>query len=420
MDAWLAALTFLSVIFLIMGNLISPPAAALAGTLVLVYGGVFTLPQAAAEMAASYSTLALLLGAMVVARALQPTGIFARTAHLMVTLSRGRGSRLLVGITLVTALISALLPNATAVLVLGPVLVPVARELKLNAEPLLILVALAANSSGLLTMVGDPATYLVSQAAGLGFTAYLPALSWSGVVATAVLLALLPWVWRDLWIARWPLSRLTSPTEPLLPKRYFLPIVVVGCIMLLFFVAGELSHIPFSPDLIALSAATATLALAERFGLGSVSQVLRDIDWSTLIFFACTFILTGALESTGAIGAVAGLLATSAAALLLLCGTAALSSVIPNIPLIVALIPLVQAMGAGENGLHLYTAVLLGGSLGGNATMVGASANMAAVGLARQHGLALLASTFFRRGLPVCLAQVATVGLLRLVADIVW
>ena len=245
-------------------------------------------------------------------------------------------------------------------------------------------------------------------------------------VLTAVLLALLPWVWRDLWLARLPLGRLARPTEPLLPKRYFLPIVVVGCIMLLFFVAGELSRIPFSPDLIALSAATATLALAERFGLGSVSQVLRDIDWSTLIFFACTFILTGALESTGAIGAVAGLLATSAAAhpeaaaLLLLCGTAALSSVIPNIPLIVALIPLVQAMGAGENGLHLYTAVLLGGSLGGNATMVGASANMAAVGLARQHGLALLASTFFRRGLPVCLAQVATVGLLRLVADIVW
>ena len=425
MDAWLAALTFLSVIFLIMGNLISPPAAALAGTLVLVYGGVFTLPQAAAEMAASYSTLALLLGAMVVARALQPTGIFARTAHLMVTLSRGRGSRLLVGITLVTALISALLPNATAVLVLGPVLVPLARELKLDAEPLLVLVALAANSSGLLTMVGDPATYLVSQAAGLGFTAYLPALSWSGVVATAVLLALLPWVWRDLWIARWPLSRLTRPTEPLLPKRYFLPIVVVGCIMLLFFVAGELSHIPFSPDLIALSAATATLALAERFGLGSVSQVLRDIDWSTLIFFACTFILTGALESTGAIAAVAGLLGTSAAAhpeaatLLLLFGTAALSTVIPNIPLIVALIPLVQGMGAGQEVLHLHTAVLLGGSLGGNATMVGASANMTAVGLARQHGLAMLAATFLRRGLPVCLAQVATVGLLRLIVDIV-
>ncbi len=154
--------------------------------------------------------------------------------------------------------------------------------------------------------------------------------------------------------------------------------------------------------------------------------MLRDIDWSTLIFSPAPSSLTGALESTGAIGAVAGLLAASAAAhpeaaaLLLLCGTAALSSVIPNIPLIVALIPLVQALGAGENGLHLYTAVLLGGSLGGNATMVGASANMAAVGLARQHGLALLASTFFRRGLPVCLAQVATVGLLRLVADIVW
>lgn len=426
MDAWLAALTFLTVIFLIMGNLLSPPAAALAGTLVLVYGGVFTLAEAAAKMTASYSTLALLLGAMVVARALEPTGIMARTASLMVTLSRGRGSRLLVGITLITVAMSAMLPNATAVLVLGPVLVPLARRLKLNAEPLLILVALAANSGGLLTMVGDPATYLISQAAGLSFLAYLPALSWSGVVAMAVLLALLPWVWRDLWTATLPVSRLKGQAEPLLPKRYFLPIIVVGCIMLLFFVGGELSHIPFSPDLIAISAATATLALAERFGLGSVSQVLRDIDWSTLIFFACTFILTGALESTGAIAAVAGLLGTSAlahpvaASFLLLFGTAALSSVVPNIPLIVALIPLVQGMGGGQEVFYLYSAVLLGGSLGGNATMVGASANMAAVGLARQHGLAMLATTFLRRGLPVCLAQVATLGLLRLIMELVF
>ena len=425
MDAWIAALTFLSVIFLIMGNVLSPPAAALAGTLVLVYGGVFTLPQAAAQMTASYSTLALLLGAMVVARALQPTGIFARTAHLMVTLSRGRGSRLLVGVTLVTVMISAVLPNATAVLVLGPVLAPLARELKLDAEPLLILVALAANSGGLLTMVGDPATYLVSQAAGLGFLAYLPTLSWSGIVAAAVLLALLPYIWRDQWRARLPAGRWDVPTEPLLPKRYFLPIIVIGCIMLVFFVAGELLHTPFSPDLIALSAATATLALAERFGLGSVSQVLRDIDWSTLLFFACTFILTGALESTGAIAAIAGLLGAAAtthpeaATLLLLVGTAALSSVIPNIPLIAALIPLVHGIGGGQNGLHLYTALLLGGTLGGNATMVGASANMVAVGLARQHGLAMLSATFLRQGLPVCLAQVAAVGLLRLAIDLI-
>ena len=425
MDAWIAALAFFSVIVLVMGNLLSPPAAALAGTLVLVYSGVFTLPQAAAEMAASYSTLALFLGAMVVARALQPTGLFARTAHLMVLLARGRGSRLLVGITLVTALISAVLPNATAVLLLGPVLVPLARELQLDAEPLLILVALAANSGGLLTMVGDPATYLVSQAAGLDFTAYLAALSWSGIVAVAILLALLPWIWRDQWTARLPLGYRNKPQDPLLPKRYILPIIMVGCIMLAFFVASELLHTHFSPDLIALSAATATLALAERFRLGSVAQVLRDIDWSTLIFFACTFILIGALESTGAITVLASRLAASAVAhpeaatLLFLFGSATLSSVIPNIPLIAALIPLIQAIGAGQDVLHLHAAVLLGGSLGGNATMVGASANMVAVGLARQHGLAMLSATFLRRGLPVCLAQIATVGLLRLLFDLI-
>ena len=424
MDAWIASLTFVSVIALIMGNLLSPPAAALAGTLVLVYGGVFTLPQAAAEMTAAYSTLALLLGAMVVARALQPTGLFARSAHLMVRVSQGRGSRLLVGLTLVTATMSAVLPNATVVLMLGPVLVPLARELRLSAEPLLILVALAANSGGLLTLVGDPATYLIGKAAGLGFTAYLPALSWSGLLAVAVLLALLPWLWREQWTARLPAGRWDLPTEPLLPKRYFLPIIVVGCIMLAFFVAGELRHIAVAPDLIALSAATATLALAERFGLGSAAQVLRDIDWSTLLFFACTFILTGALENTGAITAIAVQLGDTAAShpgaavFLLLAGTALLSSMIPNIPLIAALIPLVHSFNGGPDQLNLYAALLLGGTLGGNATMVGASANMVAVGLGRQHGLTLLFAAFLRLGLPVCLAQLAILGLLRLALDL--
>lgn len=425
MDAWIAALTFFSVITLIMANLLSPPAAALAGTLVLVYSGVFTLPQAMAEMTAAYSTLALLLGAMVVARALQPTGLFARTAHLMVRMARGQGSRLLVGLTLVTATISSILPNATAVLVLGPILVPLARELRLGAEPLLILVALAANSGGLLTVVGDPATYLVGEAAGLGFGAYLTALSWSGIVSVAVLLTLLPWAWRDQWIARLPTGREETSPDPLLPKRYFLPIIVVGCIMLAFFVAGELLHVPFSPDLIALTAAATTLALAERFKLGSVAEVLGDIDWSTLIFFACTFVLTGALERTGAIEAIANRLGDSvsaypsAATLVLLVGSALLSSLIPNIPLIAALIPLVHSFNGSPDHHHLHAALLLGGTLGGNATMVGASANMVAVGLARQHGLAMLFATFLRYGLPVCLAQVAVVGLLQLAINLI-
>ncbi len=424
MHAWIASLTFLSVIILIISNRLSPAVAALAGALALVYGGVFTLSQAAAQMTTGYSTLALLLGAMVLVRTMQPTGIFLKLARLMFMAAGGRGSRLLLGITVMTLGISAALPNATAVLVLGPVLIPLADELELKAPPLLILLALAANSGGLLTMVGDPATYLISQAAGLSFLVYLRALSWTGVVASVVLLVLLPWCWREEWTKKLPDRVEQIPPPVALSWRSFLPMIVIGSGMLIFSVAAQFFNVPFAPDLIALSAAAAALALEERFGLGTVSDVLRDIDWSTLIFFACTFILTGALEETGVVGGVAGLLGSSvlaypqAAAFLLLLVTALLSSVVPNIPLMAALIPLIQTIGAEEGRLSLYVALLLGGTLGGNATMVGASANMVAVGLARQHGTIILFRPFLQYGLPVCMAQLTAVCLFQLLIGI--
>ena len=420
MHTWIATLTFSAVICLIISNSLSPAVAALSGALVLVYCGVFTLSQAAAQMTAGYSTLALLLGAMVLARTLQPTGIFLRLARLLFIAAKGRGSRLLLGITLAAVAVSAVLPNATAILILGPVLIPLADELELEIAPLLILLALAANSGGLLTMVGDPATYLVSQAAGLNFSLYLHKLSWSGLVAVAVLLALLPWCWRKEWEQHLPDRIEQIPPRLALDWHSFLPILVIGSGMLIFFVAGELLRLPIAPDLIALTAAAAALALAERFKLGSVADILRDIDWSTLIFFSCTFILTGALETTGVMQSAASYLGSSvtanprAAAFVLLFGTTALSSVVPNIPLMAGMIPLINTIGGSENHVQLYAALLIGGTIGGNATMVGASANMVAEGLARQHGKILLFRRFFQYGLPVCLAQITAISLCQL------
>ncbi len=418
MASWIAALTFTSVILLIIANRLSPAVATLAGALVLIYSGVFTLTEAAAKITAAYSTLALLLGAMIVGRALQPTGLFRGLARVMLVVAGGRGSRLLIAVTLMTVALSAFLPNASAVLLLGPVLIPLADELDLPALPLLILLALAANSGGLLTMVGDPATYLVAQAAGLGFLAYLQQLAWSGGVAVVILLALLPWCWREQWYKKLP--KHADRHAPIIVLRWqaFVPLLVIGSGMLGFFVASSLLRVPFAPDLIALTAATGALILAERFGLGTVAEVLRDVDWSTLIFFACNFILTGALEETGVISRVAELLGGTLlaepylAGPILLGATVVLSSLIPNIPLIAAMIPIIAALGTEQDRSMLYAAVLLGGTLGGNATMLGASANMVTVGLARQHGIIILFAAFLRYGLPVCLAQVAAIAMI--------
>jgi len=190
--------------------------------------------------------------------------------------------------------------------------------------------------------------------------------------------------------------------------------------MLIFFVFGEFLEVPFSPDLIALSAASAALILAERFGLDSVADIFKDIDWSTLIFFSCTFMLIGALETTGVVAAGAGLLGThvtthpQAAVFLLFLGTMAISCLVPNIPVIAALIPLIQSIGNEGSRMELYASLLLGGTLGGNATMIGASANIVAVGIAQQNKTPILFGTFLFYGLPVCLAQGLVIGLLRL------
>ncbi len=423
MASWIAVLTFVVVILLIVVNRLSPAVATLAGALVLIYSGVFTLTEAAAQITAAYSTLALLLGAMIVVRTLQPTGFFRGLARLLLIVAGHRGRSLLIGVMLITAALSAILPNASVVLLLGPVLIPLADEFEVPAAPLLILLALAANSGGLLTMVGDPATYLIAQAANLGFLDYLQHVSYNGVVAVGVLLLLLPWCWRDQW--RKTLEKRADHAGPAVVLRWraFIPILVIGSVMLGFFVASELLHVPFSPDLVALTAATGALILAERLGLGTVAEVLRDIDWSTLIFFACTFILIGALEETGIISQIAEFLNASLLAEpylawpILLGATAVLSSLVPNIPLIAALIPIIAALGTDQDRSVLYAAVLVGGTLGGNATMLGASANMVAVGLGRQQGIVIFFATFLRYGLPVCLAQVAAIVTINWVFD---
>ncbi len=138
----------------------------------LIFSGVISLPEAAASVAQAQGTLTLLFGIMVVVQAMESIGAFPVLAHRLMEVARGEGRRLLLGLVLLTAALGAVLPNAATVLLIGPLLPPLAREMELDPRPLLILLVLTANSSGLLTVIGDPATYLVASQIGLGFLAY--------------------------------------------------------------------------------------------------------------------------------------------------------------------------------------------------------------------------------------------------------
>jgi Na+/H+ antiporter NhaD/arsenite permease-like protein len=429
-----ASAIFISVFALIISEKTHLMIAGLLGALLLVLLNILTLQEAIAYISRSHATLALFLGVMIMVRVFQPTRIFEYLATQIVILAKGQGKRLLLGIVAITTPVCAVLPNATTVMLLAPLVPPMAEELNINFVPLLILMVFVANSAGLLTLIGDPATFIVGDAVNISFLDYLGKLSLGGAIAIITILLLLPRLFPSIWQAQ-----LEHPEE--LPKvriqhsRILIPGGIIVAIVLLFFIIGELLPTPISPATVALLGATLCLLLCHHSKTDSVPNILKDVDWSTLIFFMSIFVLIGGLEKTGVIGSASGILAIilgkniALGSILLLFAVGLLSSIIPNIPLVVAMVPLLKqyvvTVGLASPAilapnfegqfppeiLPLFYAMMYGATLGGNGTLVGASSNIVAAGIAEQHGKRISFKTFLKYGIPVMLCQLVTVGL---------
>jgi Na+/H+ antiporter NhaD/arsenite permease-like protein len=431
METWhalIATSTFVAVISLIMTEKMHLMIAAFLGAMILVFTNIMTLTDAIGYIAHSYATLALFFGVMVLVRAFEPTKIFEYLAIQMVLMAKGQGKRLLLGIVAITTPICAILPNATTVMLLAPLIPPIAQSVGVDFVPLLILMVLIANSAGLLTLVGDPATFIVGDAINISFSEYLLRLSFGGVLAIVTVLVMLPFLFPKTWRKR--LENVDNLPHPKINHPRVLAIGgVIVAFVLLFFVVGESLPVPVSPAAAALLGAALAMLLAHHSKIDSVSNILRDIDWSTLIFFMSTFVLIGGLQKTGVISGISGILAVilgkniafGAIALLVFVGL--LSSVVPNIPLVVAMVPLLkeyvvnvglatpEILDPNFQGqvppevLPLFYAMMFGATLGGNGTLVGASSNIVAAGISELHGRRISFKKFLRYGLPVMVMQ---------------
>jgi Na+/H+ antiporter NhaD/arsenite permease-like protein len=438
LPAIISSMVFIGVIVLIMTEWIHLTVAAFLGALILVFTHVMTLTEAIEYISRSYPTLALFFGVMVLVRAFEPTKIFDYLATQIVILARGQGKRLLLGIIAITTPICALLPNATTVMLLAPLIPPMAEEVGVDFVPLLILMVFVANSAGLLTLVGDPATFIVGDAINISFVDYLLKLSLGGALAVLILIPLLPWLFGDIWRKR--LNTVESLPIPQInhPKVLTLGALIMGAV-LVFFVIGETLPTPISPAAVALMGAALALLLAHQSKIDTVHNIFRDIDWSTLIFFMSIFVLIGGLEKTAVIKSLSGILGVligqnivlGAIFVLFLVGL--ISSVVPNIPLVVAMVPLLkeylvnvglassEILSVDYNGqlplvtLPLFYAMMYGATLGGNGTLVGASSNIVAAGVAEQHGKVITFKTFLRYGLPVMSVQLVALALYTLI-----
>lgn len=428
LPAIISASVFLLVIVLIMLEKVHLTIAALLGALILIFTHTITLTEAIEFISKSHATLVLFFGVMVLVRAFEPTKIFEYLATQMVIVAKGRGKVLLLGIIVITTPICALLPNATTVILLAPLIPPLAEEIGVNFVPLLVLMVFVANSAGLITLVGDPATFIVGDSINMTFLHYLQRLSLGGIIAVITVALLTPILFRQIWKTKF--THLEDLPHPQVNHPRMLALgALIMAFVLTFFVIGDSLTVPISPAAVALLGAALALLLAHHGKIDTVHNILRDVDWSTLIFFMSIFVLIGSLEKTGVVSHLSGLLALvlgknillGAISLIFVVGI--LSSVVPNIPLVVAMVPLLkeylvnvslagpEILDPNYTGqlppqvLPLFYAMMFGATLGGNGTLVGASSNIVAAGIAEQHGKEISFHTFLKYGLPMMAVQ---------------
>lgn len=396
----IAAVIFVFTYALIVSERVPRTLSALAGAMLMIWLSV--IPQEEAFHAIDFNVIFLLAGMMIIANVLRETGVFQWIAVKAVILGKGRPYRILVIMSLITAFSSALLDNVTVVVLVAPITLYIASNLGVSPIPYLVAEILASNIGGAATLIGDPPNILIGSAAGIDFATFLNHMFIPTFFSLAVFLALAWVLFRNELQApkgRRALTEIDTSaliTNPALLSR---ALIVMAGTILLFLVHGAL-HL--EPATIALTGATVLLIWTKQ----DLHHVLAEIEWPTLFFFIGLFITVEGVVAVGIIDAVAsaalrltqGNLAVTTYLILWLSAVA--SGIIDNIPYTATMIPLVESLGKSMPVGPLWWALALGADLGGNATLVGASANVVIASLAERSGHKLGFRDFLRYGIP--------------------
>jgi Na+/H+ antiporter NhaD/arsenite permease-like protein len=421
MEEVLAVTAFAAVLIVVAAELVHRTVAALLGALVVVSFGVVEQNEAATEFI-DWNTIGLLAGMMMIVAILNKTGVFEYLAIKSAQWGKARPGRILILLSVVTAVLSAFLDNVTTVILMVPVTFLIADAVGVSALPFLLTQVMASNVGGAATLIGDPPNILIGSAAELTFVDFVYNLAPVVLLTLPVILAFLYLVFRRQLRynegAEEDIRALDAEGAIRDWKLLRKSLVVLGVVILGFFLHGLL-HLEAST--IALLGA-ATLMLYAR---SDVEEVLRDVEWPTLLFFVGLFVLVGGLEVTGFVGRIAGLLAafdgsSALTALAIMWGSAAASGVVDNIPFTATMIPVIQEL-AQARGLSdtetrsLWWALALGADFGGNATLIGASANVVVAGMSEQAGKKITFLKFMAYGVPVTILSLVVATLYMLV-----
>jgi Na+/H+ antiporter NhaD/arsenite permease-like protein len=429
----LALLIFGLCYVLIMTERIHKTIVAMFGAAVMIGLGVVSQEEAfySHEFGVDYNVVFLLIGMMVIINIVRETGLFEVLAVWAAQRADAKPFRLLVLLAILTAVLSAMLDNVTTVLLMAPVTLAITKRLELNPVTFLMTEALASNIGGTATLVGDPPNIMIASKAELSYLDFLIVMGPIVIVIMAVFLALL-WILFGRTMRVAPHLReniLALSSREAVPDEAFLRrCLILLAVVNVGFCVHSLVHL--EPATIALLGASLFMVIGHaRRNREDAEELtyLAEVEWKTIFFFIGLFILVGGLVKVGVIRYLADQLVMvtkgnlTGSTMAVLWGSAILSAVVDNIPYVAAMNPLIVDLARSLHPeitdyvalvhqpdiIPLWWALALGACLGGNGTIIGASANVVIVDIARKAGYRITFWQFLKFGVPVMIGSVA-------------
>lgn len=407
-----AVAVFVVVMITIMTEKLHRSLAAITGAMIVL--ALHVMPFDAAMEHIDFNTLGVLLGMMLFVSVVKLSGVFEFLAIKCARLAKGDPWKIMLLFVLLTAVLSAFLDNVTTVLLIGPMTLTVCKLLDVNPIPFFMTEILASNIGGTATLIGDPPNIMIGSAAGYSFFDFIlydaPAVA---IILVAILGVFYALYGRKMNVDDEHKARIMELDEHAQIKNRRL--LKQSVVMTALVVVGFMAHgaLGLESCIIALGAAGIIMLISGE----SIEEALSNVEWTTLSFFAGLFVIVGALAETGVIGMLANGLIDATGGnvfitmLVLLIGSAVISSFLDNIPFVATMIPILLAMeSTGMDVTPLWWAVSLGACLGGNGTLIGASANVVLSDISKKHRYEITFAKFFKTGFPIMLLTILIAG----------
>lgn len=412
-NIWIVSSVFIITYFLIANEKINvtKPTAALSGGMSLIILKIISQKEAVEYI--DFNTIGLLIGMMIIIAIIKKTGIFQYVAIKATKKANGDPWKILVSFGIITAISSALLDNVTTVLLIAPVTIVITDTLNINPIPFLMTEILMANIGGTATMIGDPPNVMIGSRTDLTFLDFIINLAPVVIIILLITIAILYYFFREeLKVEEDTRSVVSEFNE----KEYIKDkkLLIQSLVILTLTMAGFILHSVINIE-------TASIALAGAAILMLISDVwpghiYREIEWKTIFFFAGLFVLVGGLEKVGILNYLAQVTIQFTkghyilTTLFLLWVSALASTIIDNIPFVATMIPLIhsidQVMGANFAIEPLWWALSLGACLGGNGSLIGASANVVVADIAEQHDYKIDFKSYLKIGFPIMIISI--------------